>query len=242
MKIIFIADSHIKGLDDPNQASLVSFLDGLAASIEGERPDKVVLLGDIFDFWVGFKSVVYHRYLPLLNSLLRLREKGVRFLYLEGNHDFFMGEFFTDVLEADVYMDNCRLSLEGKEMYLSHGDAVNMSLGYATWRAFLRGRLFRILKWLTSPKLIIKVADMLSRKSRSYGKRSELVERRMKDFAKRRILSGFDVVILGHSHMPGVHLVGDETKSGVYANPGSWTDGNYLVYEKGELKLERFVG
>ena len=239
MKVIFIADAHLTGLGDPAQRRLVEFLTTLADS-DADRPDKVVLLGDIFDFWTGFKSVVYQRYVPVLSALLGLRARGVKLLYVEGNHDFLMGEFFTDVLGADVHGDNCRLSLEGKEVYLAHGDAVAMSLGYATWRAFLRGRIFRLLKKLTSPALVMSVAEMLSRRSRSYGKRAEALDRRLKEFARRRIMSGFDVVVLGHSHRPGVHVVGDETRGGVYANPGSWIDGYYLAYADGELKVERY--
>lgn len=238
MRIIFIADAHIKGLEDKNQKSLAEFLEAQSASPD-LRPDKVVFLGDIFDFWTGFNSVVYHKYLPLLNALLTLRDRGVKILYLEGNHDFAMGRFFTEVLGADVHADNCRLSLEGKELFLAHGDAISMSFGYATWRGFLRSRLFRVLKRLAGPGIAIRVADMLSSRSRGKAKRGEALDRRLKEFAKRRVLSGFDAVVLGHSHVPGAYIVGDESKSGLYANPGSWTDGTYLVYDKGEFKVER---
>ena len=47
MNIVFVADAHLKGLDDPNQASLVEFFDGL------DGVDLLVILGDLFDCWGG---------------------------------------------------------------------------------------------------------------------------------------------------------------------------------------------
>jgi len=44
MKIVFIADAHLKGLKDPNQGRLVRFLESL------EGADVLVMLGDgIYD-------------------------------------------------------------------------------------------------------------------------------------------------------------------------------------------------
>jgi UDP-2,3-diacylglucosamine hydrolase len=82
MKIIFIADCHLKGLGDPNQEALCAFLDGLF------KIDKLVILGDFFDFWVGLNNVVYTEYKPVLKSLFALSESGVEIIYIEGNHDF----------------------------------------------------------------------------------------------------------------------------------------------------------
>jgi len=248
MKIIFIADAHLKGTTDPNQTSLAMFIDGLWGEA---RPDTLVLLGDIFDFWTGFNPIVYDRHLPILESLEALFSRGVDIVYIEGNHDFNMGTFFTSTLGAEVHADNCRLSVDGKEFFIAHGDAVSMGFGYAMWRAFLRGRLFRVIKSLLSPKTVVRVADFLSKRSRAHmSGGSEAIDSRLREFAGRTVDSGFDVVVLGHSHCPGVQSAGGGEggvgvvgeRRGVYANPGSWIDGSYLVYENGEMRVERMEG
>lgn len=235
MKIVFIADAHLKGLDDPDQKSLVKFLDNLSA-------DVLVVLGDLFDFWTGFNEVVYYHYLPVLSSLLELKEKGTRIIYLEGNHDFTMGAFFTDVLKAEVYPESCELPVDGKLIYLSHGDTIAAGAGHRVWRGFLRTRAFRMIARAAAPQLVWRIAVRLSKKSRRYNKGSDALEARLKEFAGKKIAGGADSVVLGHSHVACVCKVG-EGRGGCYANPGSWAGGlNYLVYNDGKFKAERWKG
>jgi len=238
MKAVFIADAHIKGLDDPNQKSLVLFLGHLARTV---RPDKLIILGDLFDFWTGFNEVVYARYLPVLERLLRLREKGTGIIYLEGNHDFFMGSFFTEVLGAEVYPDCHEITLDGKRILLSHGDVTDTSLKYRLWRRLLRSFALRALTRVLSPATVWRVARRLSSNSRRNLERSQAIERHLKGFARRRIRSGFDAVVLAHSHIAAVDTETIGTREGIYANPGSWeSDMSYLLYEDGEFRLERY--
>jgi UDP-2,3-diacylglucosamine hydrolase len=243
MKIVFIADGHLKGLTDPSQARLAEFL----KSVDGV--DILVILGDLFDFWTGFTDVVYYHYLPVLNALKDLKDSGTRIIYLEGNHDFTMGEFFTGVLEAGVYPDFFELDADGKRFYLAHGDTIKMGVRHALWRGFLRTPLFRLITKLATPGFVWRVAGVLSKKSRGYnmgGERGEgglLIERRLREFARQKIATGIDAVVFGHSHVSGVYDEVVEGMRGVYANPGSWTDGaSYLVYEGGAFRVERYTG
>ncbi len=231
MKIVFVADAHLKGIGDPNQKSLVKFLDGL------DKIDYLVILGDLFDFWTGYNEIVHHNYLPVLNSLANLGKKGIKILYLEGNHDFSMGSFFTCKLGASVHSDSFDLDIDGKRVYLSHGDTVSMTFGYRLWRGFLRSLLFRFIARLATPAVVWKSALYLSRRSRNYSKGSEPVDSLLRDFAKKKIESGFSAVVMAHSHIAGVYREGN----GYYANPGPWAGRkSYLVYNDGEFRLRSF--
>jgi UDP-2,3-diacylglucosamine hydrolase len=234
MKVVFIADAHLKGLDDPNQKTLCAFLDGLGPL------DKLVILGDLFEFWTGFNDVVYYHYFPVLASLAALRKKGTDIIYTEGNHDFFMGPFFTDVLGVEVHADPFELDLQGKRFFLGHGDTVDRNIRYAFWRALSRSLIFRALFRVLTPSLVWKVAGFLSEKSRIYHERALGIEAHHREFTKRLIRDGFDGVILAHTHIPRLVEEG-EGRKGLYLNPGSWMDGSsYLVYEGGEFRLERY--
>jgi UDP-2,3-diacylglucosamine hydrolase len=235
MKVIFIADSHLKGLDDPNQKTLCEFLDGLGPV------DKLIVLGDLFEFWTGFNDVVYYHYFPVLTRLFALKEKGTKIIYLEGNHDFFMGPFFTEVLGADVHGDSLELDLDGSRFLLAHGDTVDKNIRYAFWRALSRSVLFRALYRVLPPSFVWKAAGFLSKKSRIYHERALSIEAHHRTFAYRRIREGFDGVILAHTHIARLEKQEAEGRPGIFANPGSWMDGStYLVYEGGELKLEKY--
>lgn len=234
MNIVFVADAHLKGASDPNLKSLADFLDGLG------RVDTLVVLGDLFDFWTGANEKVYKEYRIALESLLRLKKRGVNIIYLEGNHDFSMGDFFTKELNAGVHPGFFEWTLEGKRVLLAHGDTVSMTRGYAFWRGFLRGPAFRLITKVMPPGLVWATANLLSRKSRKYNRNGNVVEERLRGFARERIGAGFDTVILAHSHAAGVHREEANGRKGTYANPGSWAaDRSYLVYEKGALRVAR---
>jgi UDP-2,3-diacylglucosamine hydrolase len=238
MKIVFLADSHLKGLDDPNQKILCSFLDGLF------KVDKLVILGDFFDMWTGLNKVVYKEYKPVLQSLFALSESGVEIIYLEGNHDFNMGPYFTETLKAKVYPESCGLMLGERKVYLTHGDAIMMNFGYSLLRGFLRGPIFKVLNRVLPPHLIWDTGNLMSQGSRGYSneKTARITEKKQKIYAKKMIADGFDGVMMGHSHAGGVHHGIAEGLEGFYANPGGWVnDQSFLLYEDGELSLKNYV-
>lgn len=234
MKTVFVADAHLKGPGDPNQAALVKFLSSLKA-------DNLVILGDLFDFWTGANRVVEGNYSPVLDELLRLNGRGANIVYVEGNHDFSMGPFFTSRLKARVIPDRGEVSIDGKRFFLIHGDTVSMTFGYRLWRAFLRSPVFRVIASAATPGFVWKCAMGLSKKSRKknagYDKGARIDEG-LRAFARSRLGSA-DCVVFAHSHKPGVYM----EKNGIVANPGSFaTDRSYLVYEKGSFRIEKFKG
>lgn len=231
MKAIFLSDAHLKGLDDPNQRLLCSFLEGL------DGVDTLVILGDLFDFWTGFNDVVYYQYLPVLARLMRLKEKGVRIRYLEGNHELFMGPFFKEVLRAEVYPGPTEMELDGKRLFLAHGDTVNKrDYGYRFLRWFLRRGAIRFIM-RNLPSLVWRVARVMSKGSRLYLGKGFDLDTILHEYAREK--KGYDVVILGHSHRPRFERIGET----LYVNLGDWINHHtYLVYEGGGFRLERYEG
>lgn len=232
MKIVFIADAHLKGIEDPNQGVLVRFLDGLTGV------DVLVMLGDIFEFLTCSNSVARLEYEAALKALERLSERGVRIIYIEGNHDFSLRPLFKGMANASVHPGFADLTLGGKRFYLSHGDTVSMTSGYSVWRGFLRSPLFSLLCSILPDSLVWSIANYLSRRSRGYGKAHSGIDRRLSAFAAKKVAEGFDVAAFGHSHAPGVHDVSVGGKKGTYVNPGSFMNGGrHLVYEDGRWRL-----
>ena len=238
MKMVFIADAHLKGDDAEGQAALAKFLDSLKA-------DTLVVLGDLFDFWTGSNSVARKKYRTVLDSFIRLHGRGTKIIYCEGNHDFSMGDFFTQRLKAAVYPEISEVAIEGKRFLLGHGDTVSMTTEYRLWRGYLRSPLFKVMSAVATPRVVWAIAGGLSKKSRGKGKYLSAVnhvEARLREFAKGRIAEGFDFVVLGHSHQEGVHIEQTGGRKGIYANPGSWARGmSYLVYENGSFSLAKWT-
>lgn len=235
MRAIFIADAHLKGLNDPNQKRLCAFLENL------KDIDKVFILGDLFEFWTGYNKTLEYHYSPVLVQFKRLKGSGTHIVYVEGNHDFSVGPFFKDILGGAVYPDSADITLDGKRFFLAHGDIVEHSVSYKIWRGLLRSSIARVVMNIASPAFVWKVAFRLAKTSRKNYKRGDRLDKLQKDFAKEKIMQGFDVVILAHSHVSGISEIAANGKSGVYANPGDWVgEFSYLVYEDGNIRLERY--
>jgi len=231
MKIIFLADAHLKGDGDADERELIEFLGGL------KGVDCLVILGDLFDFWIGRNKVAQTRYKAVLRALKRVAERGARIIYVEGNHDFSMGDFFTEELGATLVECEAELTLDNHKFYLSHGDTVEMTEGYRRWRTFLRSPFFGFLTAMAPSRVVWAIAMRLSGRSRSYNTKVPELDKRLLNFAKEKIADGAEIAIMAHSHKAGVHKLG----KGTYANPGGWQgERTYLVYEKGRIALEKY--
>lgn len=236
MRMVFIADGHLKGINDPNQLALVKFLDSLKA-------DTLVVMGDLFDFWTGSNTVAQAEYKPALDAFGRLRKRGTKIMYFEGNHDFSMGPYFTVELGAKVFEGISRMELGKSRFLLGHGDTVAMSTGYRLWRAYLRSPLFKVMARMVTPAGVWAIANRLSKKSRKRAcmSKENLVELKLREYARIEVGKGADFVVLGHSHEPGVSPLESGGRRGVYANPGSWArDRSYLVFDGKNFRVERW--
>jgi len=235
MRAIFIADAHLKGLNDPNQKHLCAFLENL------KDIDKLFILGDLFEFWTGYNKTLEYNYSPVLVQFKRLKESSTDIIYVEGNHDFSVGQFFKDILDGAVYPDSADITLDGKRFFLAHGDIAEHSISYKIWRRFLRSPVVSIIVKIVPPFLVWKAAMILSKKSRGNHKRGDVLDNLQREFAKEKIKQGFDIVIFAHSHVPEISEIAVNGKKGIYANPGDWIkEFSYLVYEDGNIRLESY--
>lgn len=235
MRMVFIADGHLKGKSDPNQLALVKFLDSLKA-------DTLVVMGDLFDFWTGSNTVARTEYKAVLDAFGRLRKRGTKIMYFEGNHDFSMGPYFTVELKAKVFEGISKMELGKSRFLLGHGDTVAMTTGYRLWRAYLRSPVFRVMARVVTPSGVWAIAKRLSKKSRKRVLPKEnMVELKLREYARVEVGKGADFVVLGHSHEPGVSPLESGGRHGVYANPGSWArDKSYLVFDGKHFRVEKW--
>ncbi|MEK7828584.1 MAG: UDP-2,3-diacylglucosamine diphosphatase [Deltaproteobacteria bacterium] len=235
MRAIFIADAHLKGLNDPNQKHLCSFLKTL------KDVDILFVLGDLFEFWTGCNKTLEYNYSPVLAQFKRLKESGTNIIYVEGNHDFSVGPFFKDILGGAVYPDSADITLDGKRFFLAHGDIVEHSVSYKIWRRLLRSSITSVIIKMIPHAFVWRAALWLAKTSHKNHKIGDRLDKLQKSFAKEKITQDFDVVIFAHSHVPEVSEIAANGKNGVYANPGDWVgEFSYLVYEDGNIRLERY--
>ncbi|KAB0667643.1 UDP-2,3-diacylglucosamine diphosphatase [Oryzomonas japonica] len=200
MRTIFLADAHLKAPTDPNYRLLLRFLDSLKGNTE-----TLFIMGDLFDFWVGFPSHPFRQYDAVLEALLDLTRNGCRIVYFEGNHDFHLGTIFSKHLKTEIHSGPATVMVQGKRLLLCHGDQINREdRGYRLLRFLLHNRLVASAVRHFPPSLALKVKERLQRTSQSgyQAKRKRWNYREIiLTFARSAQQQGYDGLVTGHFHL-----------------------------------------
>lgn len=199
--VTVVGDVHASAAHPEVEQRFLAFLRGL----EG-RGGTVVLLGDVFDWWVGRGQQREPASAPVLDALRRLAATGVMLCFQAGNRDFaFDG---ADGLAVTLWPDVVRTTWGARRVLLTHGDLlVSGDTGYLALRRVLRSRLFTWGRRRLVPyPLLARIARGLRRTStRSLrGKDRRLLDI---DYALARAWleqADADVLVAGHVHT-GVH-------------------------------------
>jgi UDP-2,3-diacylglucosamine hydrolase len=192
-------------------------------------------MGDFFDFWFGFRdlSLLKKEYGDILELLEKLRSKGVEIIYLEGNHEFRMGPYMREKLGIDVYDDSAEIDLNGKKVYLAHGDRASPTVSHRILTWLLRNRFTYQLISLLGPRIVISIAKWWSANSRNRSSYEIMSQLWLRRFAQRKLNEGFDAVVLAHTHLPEAITMEKRGGKGYYFNVGNWMgDYSYLRYNE----------
>jgi len=235
MRAIFLADAHLQEPTDHNYKVMLQFLDGLIGSV-----DTIFILGDFFEFWIGYPGIPFQRYIPVVESLKRLTDSGVKLVYFEGNHDFHMGDYFRDVLDATIYKKGVALNIDGKVVDLSHGDQMSSDFGYKMLRLLLHSFVTKWLTYIVPPKTADRIAVWMGKKSKG-----RYVSQNLDDtyrtlalsYAKKAFAKGSDIVISGHMHVAMEESIGSDKVIIL----GDWISlFTYAEWIDGEVTLRRY--
>jgi UDP-2,3-diacylglucosamine hydrolase len=239
MDWLFVGDAHFAFGDGERRKLFFRF-------IQNNRPtlNTLVIMGDFFDFWFGFRdlSLLKKEYGDILELLEKLKSDGVKVIYLEGNHEFKLGPFMSDILGIKVY-DNCaEIDLNGKKVYLAHGDRASPTVSHRLLTWLLRNRFTYQLISLLGPRIVIAIARWWSASSRNRSSYEIMSQLRLRGFAQRKLNEGFDAVILAHTHFPEAITMEKCEGEGYYFNVGNWMKNfSYLRYnEKQGFSLEYY--
>ncbi|MGD0338766.1 MAG: UDP-2,3-diacylglucosamine diphosphatase [Bacteroidota bacterium] len=235
----FISDVHLGFESKTHPENEEAKMERLLGFLEHVRTtgERLIIAGDLFDFWFEYRHVVPRGYHRLYTKLEQLTSRGIEVRFLAGNHDFWIGKFFPKVLGVQIEKKPFELGIAGRRFYIAHGDGfAKNDTGYLILRRILRNKLSVALFSMIHPTMAFGIARMVSKKSRDYtGTKNYGEEDGMKEFAERMLNEGFDYVIMGHRHIPLYHIM----EKGVYVNLGDWMVHNsYAVFDETELHLK----
>ena len=231
----FISDVHL-GSDSikkerKKEKKLLRFFDYVI-----QKGDRLFIVGDLFDFWFEYRSVVPRGFTRILCGLNRLSEMGIELHYVAGNHDFWMRDYLEKEFKFTIHFDEVDWKYNGKRFYIFHGDGLAKDdTGYRILKRIFRNRVNIFLYSLLHPDLGVPLAKWVSSLSRRHT-RSEAPPSD-EDYltrAQEKFEEGYDYTIFGHLHSPRYQKFGQKT----YINLGDWIDNfSYAEYDERDLRL-----
>jgi UDP-2,3-diacylglucosamine hydrolase len=95
MALYIFSDAHLGSMDKDKEIEKLSKIASLFEKVKVDG-DRLVILGDLFDFWFEYKHAIPKEHHEVLFMLTDLMRRGIRIDYVSGNHDFWLGDFFSE--------------------------------------------------------------------------------------------------------------------------------------------------
>ncbi len=240
-KVYFLSDFH---LGAPNAVESRKREDRLVRFLQDARKDAgvIFIVGDIFDFWFEYKTVVPKGFVRILGTLAQMADEGIQLHIFTGNHDLWMQDYLSKELNAKLYFEPQQFTIQNKQFLIGHGDGLGPGdNGYKRLKRIFTNPLCQwLFRWL-HPDAGIQLANYFSRKSRAKtGNADELFLGEDKEwlilYAKEQAKTmAVDYFIFGHRHYAIDLKINEKSR---YINLGDWIRLNtYAVFDGKDLQL-----
>lgn len=243
-KIYFASDFHLgvlpKATSLERERQLVSWLEHIKHDAKA-----LFLVGDVFDFWFEYNTVVPKGFIRFLGKLAELADLGVEITFFKGNHDMWMFGYLKEQLNANIIDNEMVLNMDGKRFYIHHGDGLGPGdAKYKFLKAFFRSKVCQWLFARLHPNLGIGIAQKWSRHSRAANLEEERFlgedQEWLIQYAKEQSQKEhFDYFVFGHRHLPYDIQLSENSR---IINLGEWMHNcTYAVWDGKELELRKWV-
>ena len=247
-KIYFASDFH---LGIPDYQSSLKREKLIVEWLDQSKKDalEIYLMGDLFDFWFEYKTVIPKGFVRLLGKIVEITEKGIPVHVFTGNHDIWAFSYLEKELNVQLHRHPEIQDLLGKTFYLAHGDGLGPGdHGYKLLKKVFSNRLNQwLFRWL-HPDLGARMALYFSRKSRlahfvkenKPGYANNIENEMLYQYAQELVSEGInpDFFLFGHLHTPVDLRLNDKSRLIIL---GDWlTNFTYAVFDGQSLELNHF--
>jgi UDP-2,3-diacylglucosamine pyrophosphatase LpxH len=233
-RTLFLSDVHL-GSRGCQAELLLDFLKNNDAA-------TIYLVGDMIDGW-QLKNRWYwpQAHNDVVQKLLRKVRKGVRVIYLPGNHDEFARDYIGSVFGGVEVADHAyHMTADKKRLLIVHGDQFDIVVKHARWLAYLGDWAYTFALW--SNLWLNKIRRKLGFTYWSLSAWAKLKVKNAVNFigafeaalveAARR--HNADGVVCGHIHHPLIRDIDGIT----YVNIGDFVESCTAVAEHDDGRLE----
>lgn len=243
-KVYFASDNHLGAptMEESRQRELkfVRWLDSVKSDA-----GAIFLMGDLFDFWFEYKTVVPKGFTRTLGKLAELSDAGISIHYFVGNHDLWMDGYFEEELHIPVYHKPKQYSINGVSFFIGHGDGLGPNdKGYKRMKKVFTNPFAKwLFKWL-HPDIGVRLAQYFSVKNKLISGDDDAKflgndKEWLVQYAHRKLeQQHYDHFVFGHRHLP---LEIKLTETSKYTNLGDWVNFyTYAEFDGTQLSLKKF--
>jgi len=245
-KIYFVSDFHL-GVPDHDRSLdreklFVQWLEDIK-----QDAAEIWLMGDVFDFWFEYKTVVPKGFVRLLGKLAEITDSGIPVHLFRGNHDVWAFRYLHEELNLQLHRKPEIKDFGGKKFFLAHGDGLGPGdTGYKILKKIMEFPLNQwLFRWI-HPDVGTRLGLYFSKKSRyayiaKEGKKEQsdhIEDERLYKFSISQLKTNPDInyFIFGHRHLP-VNIPLSEDSNFIIL--GDWiTNFSYAVFDGSKLTLE----
>ena len=240
-KIYFASDNHLGAPtaeeSAPRERIFVAWLDYIKTDA-----GALFLLGDLFDFWFEYKTVVPKGFVRVLGKLAELADAGIPIHFFVGNHDLWMLDYLEQEIGINVYHEPRDFTFNNQHFFIGHGDGLGPGdKGYKRMKKIFTNRFFQwCFRWL-HPDIGMRLGHYLSVKNKMISGEEDAVflgenEEWLVQYAQRKYQEKVrDYFVFGHRHIP---LDLPVKAAARYINLGDWISHyTYAVFDGETLEL-----
>lgn len=224
-KVYFASDFHL-GVPSKEQSLLrekkmVQWLTDIEKDAQ-----HIFLVGDIFDFWFEYKTVVPRGYTRLLGKLASMVDSGIHIHYFTGNHDMWTFGYFEEELGVTLYREPIEVLINNTLFFIGHGDGLGPGdQGYKFIKKVFASPISQWLFARLHPNFGIGLANFWSGKSRAangpvdeifLGEDKEWLVIYCKEILQQK---HYDCFVFGHRHLLLDIKLANNSR---YINLGDW--------------------
>jgi UDP-2,3-diacylglucosamine pyrophosphatase LpxH len=233
-RAVFISDLHL-GTPGCQAEALLDFL-------KSHESDYLYLVGDIVDGWQLRRKWFWPQaHNDVVQKILRRVRKGCQVVYIPGNHDEFARDFADHHFGGVKVMEEAtHTMLDGRRLWLIHGDYFDPVVKYAKWLAYVGDSLYEF-----TLRLNRHFNRLRARLGLPYWSLSAFLKGKVKkalnfvaDFEKavahEAHKRGYQGVVCGHIHRAEIR----EIEGVIYCNDGDWVESRSALVEHMDGRLE----
>ena len=243
-KVYFASDQHLGAptmeASFPREKKFVAWLDIIKSDAEA-----IFLLGDLFDFWFEYKTVVPKGFIRVLGKLAEISDSGIPIYFFVGNHDLWMKDYFEKELNIPVFHQPKEFLINQKKFLIGHGDGLGPEdIGYKRMKKVFTFPLFKwMFRWL-HPDLGVKLGQYMSVKNKMISGEEDFKflgaeNEWLVQYCKKKLQENhYDYFVFGHRHLP---LEIKLQENSIYFNLGDWIQYfTFGVFEETRFSLSKF--